>query len=214
VNTKEEVIGSLTRDKQKYWPDTEDAMLHGLQKFVKLASNASPNVIELLFMNGTAEYIHPLFAKWFLDNRDDFLSLKCYNSYSGYAWGQVQQSKHKSSHGSLREKYKCGDPQDPYDSKYAMHTIRMMYNGLEIIQTGMLTPNFKDSGLLTVLQEIRKGDFYKNATEFYQHVESLDADIKKSHEHASIGKWLREEPSRDRMNELLIGFYEELWYSK
>lgn len=206
ANTEREVIGLETRDAQTY--DGEDITLHGLTKFLNLALNANPNVVELLFIDEFAISIHPLFQKYFLDHRDMFLTEKCYYTYSGYAMSQVQKSKHKSSHGTLREKYIHGTEEDPYDSKYAMHTVRLMLNGLEILTQGTLHPHF-DGEQLDLLTEIRSGRFFKTATEFYEFVTDLDERMKIERDKVKSTKFLPHHPDRNFFSEQLVKFYKE-----
>lgn len=211
ANTKEEVIGLLTRDAQVY--DGEDATLHGLTKFAKLAMDNNPNVLELLFIQEGALHVHPLFKKWFLDNRLNFLSQKCYYTYSGYAISQVKRNKHKSSHGILRDKYIMGPDDDPYDSKFAMHTVRLMLNGMEILSNGTLTPMFKGENL-EFLKNIREGKYFKNASEFYEWVEEYDSKMKLMHESVKKTGSLPRGVDQKYVSSLLIEFYEEFWNYK
>jgi len=187
---------------------SEDITLHGLHKFVKLAMNANPNVLELLFIDDYSIYMHPMFKRYFIDNRYMFLTQKCYYTYSGYAMSQVQRSKHKSSHGTLREKYIVGPKDDPYDSKYAMHTVRLMLNAQEILSNGTLNPNFQGPDL-EFLKSIRTGEAFSDATDFYNYVKKMDADLKELADGAAETKLIPHHPDKDAINQLVVDFYKE-----
>jgi predicted nucleotidyltransferase len=205
-NSMIEVIGMKKRDSQVY--KSEDITLHGLHKFTKLAMDANPNVLELLFIDDFSIYTDPLFKKYFLDNRDMFLTQKCYYTYSGYAISQVKRSKHKSGHGILREKYIVGPDSDPYDSKYAMHTVRLMLNAQEILTKGTLHPHFEGEQL-DFLKSIRTGEAFKTATDFYKYVEYMDTKLAGHRDEAKESKLILHHPDENAINQLLVDFYLE-----
>lgn len=71
----------------------KDLVFYELRKYLKLAKDANPNILELLFESGEFyEYLHPLGQK-LLDNRQLFLSKKIRYSYSGYAYAQIRKIK-------------------------------------------------------------------------------------------------------------------------
>lgn len=200
ANTVSEIFGLNIRESQIY--KTEDIILHGLKKFVKLASNANPNVLELLFISKYSLFLHPLFKEFFIDNKELFLSQKCYYTYSGYAFSQVKKSKHKSSHGILREKYKAGIEEDPYDVKFATHTARLMLNGKEILERGTLHPHFEGEEL-EFLKRTIEGKEFKSATEFYNWVEENDKEMQISKEKTKV----RHHIDIKQIEQLLLDFY-------
>lgn len=70
-----------------------DRVVYDLAKFVKLAADCNPNMIEVLF---TDERFHlfrsPIFER-LMDVRDEFVSKKCFNSFQGYALSQLSRIK-------------------------------------------------------------------------------------------------------------------------
>jgi uncharacterized protein len=79
-----------------YFPllnDVKDLVFYELRKYLKLAKDANPNILELLFESSEFyEYIHPVGQK-LLDHREAFLSKKIKYSYSGYAYAQIRKIK-------------------------------------------------------------------------------------------------------------------------
>ena len=70
-----------------------DATIFGLKKFVKLAIEANPNCIELLFTDQSDHlYINDI-GKSLLDIRELFLSKKCRYSLGGYSHAQLKRIK-------------------------------------------------------------------------------------------------------------------------
>lgn len=71
----------------------QDLVFYEVQKYLKLAQNANPNILELLFESPEFyEYIHPVGQK-LIDQRGLFLSKKIKYSYSGYAYAQIRKIK-------------------------------------------------------------------------------------------------------------------------
>jgi uncharacterized protein len=71
----------------------KDLVFYELRKYLKLAKDANPNILELLFESSEFyEYIHPVGQK-LLDHREAFLSKKIKYSYSGYAYAQIRKIK-------------------------------------------------------------------------------------------------------------------------
>jgi len=71
----------------------EDKVFHELRKFMTLACNANPNIIELLFV--PQEWILEFSWEWqvILKNRHLFLSTKAKHAFSGYAHAQLMRIK-------------------------------------------------------------------------------------------------------------------------
>lgn len=71
----------------------QDRVIYSLHKFFKLAEDANPNIIELLFAPET--HWRKMTAEWFtiLDHRHLFLSKKAKHTFSGYAYSQLRRIK-------------------------------------------------------------------------------------------------------------------------
>lgn len=66
-----------------------DLVIFELQKFMKLAAQCNPNIIEVLFTEPEEIiYVSPV-GQVLLDNRDSFLSLKARHTFAGYAKSQL-----------------------------------------------------------------------------------------------------------------------------
>lgn len=70
-----------------------DVTIFALDKFIKLAVQNNPNVLELLFIDESLIKVLKPEAKILRDNRDLFLSAKCKFTYSGYAFSQLRRIK-------------------------------------------------------------------------------------------------------------------------
>lgn len=101
-----------------------DEVYWELEKFLKLALKANPNVLETLWTplvldaNDLAEELRAL--------REAFLSRHVYKTYSGYVLSQFRRMANAQA--------KTGT----YKAKHAMHLVRLLYSGIEALRTGQI----------------------------------------------------------------------------
>ena len=70
-----------------------DCSIFGLKKFVQLASNNNPNVLEILYTHPSEHVIKTSIGQKLINNRDMFLSKKARWTFSGYAIAQLKRIK-------------------------------------------------------------------------------------------------------------------------
>ncbi len=104
--------------------DTEECYWE-LQKFLTLALKANPNVLECLY-TPLVENATPL-ARELLEMREAFLSQLIYQTYNGYVMSQFKKlEQDQRSRGEIKW-------------KHAMHLIRLLLAGCEVVKTGTLS---------------------------------------------------------------------------
>jgi len=92
IPPKEYYLG-LKKNFENYVQNQPDLTVFEMRKFIKLAIDNNPNVLEILFTDPNDHvYIHPLGEK-ILSFKEEFLSKKCKNTFSGYAVGQLKRIK-------------------------------------------------------------------------------------------------------------------------
>lgn len=105
----------LERGEEAYWE---------IQKFIKLALKANPNILEAL-NTPKVEYVAPI-AELLLEQRDIFMSKLLYQTYNGYVISQFKKMrKHLENQGTIRW-------------KHAMHLIRLLLSGIDALKTGTI----------------------------------------------------------------------------
>jgi len=122
----------LERGEEAYWE---------LQKFVKLALKANPNILEAL-NSPKVEYAAPI-AEKLLEQRHIFMSKLLYQTYNGYVISQFKKMrKHLENHGTIRW-------------KHAMHLIRLLLSGITALETTEIMVDVGDyrEKLLAIKQE-------------------------------------------------------------
>jgi uncharacterized protein len=101
-----------------------DEVYWELEKFLKLALKANPNVLETLW---TPLLLHAdEVARRLRDMRDVFLTRYLYKTYSGYVLSQFRRMANAHA--------KTGK----YKAKHAMHLIRLLYSGIEALRSGQI----------------------------------------------------------------------------
>lgn len=92
VNPQAEYMG-LSEPAGQISDDKNDITYYSLKRIFELLQTANPNIIELLYMpKECVEICTPVMQK-VIDNRNMFISKKCWHSHSGYAFSQIKKAK-------------------------------------------------------------------------------------------------------------------------
>jgi predicted nucleotidyltransferase len=104
--------------------EDRDDVYWELEKFLKLALKANPNVLETLW---TPLVLHAdEVAQRLRELRDLFLTRYLYKTYSGYVLSQFRRMA--NAHARTGK----------YRAKHAMHLIRLLYSGVEALRSGQI----------------------------------------------------------------------------
>lgn len=104
--------------------DVGDEVYWELEKFLKLALKANPNVLEVLW---TPQVLHANdVGQRLRELRESFLSRHLYKTYSGYVISQ------------FRRMANAFEKTGAYKPKHAMHLVRLLYSGIEALRTGQI----------------------------------------------------------------------------
>lgn len=128
-----------------------DVVVYPLQKFIKLALECNPSVLEWLFVSNKCIRIMEEPAKILRDNRLMFLSRQIYKKFKGYAYAEFSSlTKLTGETGAKRrdEILKHG-----YSPKNAMNCIRLLEQGIELLNTAnIIFPRPNSQELLSIKQ--------------------------------------------------------------
>ncbi len=160
----------------------EDICYWEIEKFIKLALKANPNVLECLY-TPLVEHCSEL-AKELLDERDMFLSQMIYQTYNRYVMSQFKTMNRKRQKG-LEVK-----------PKHAMHLIRLMLSGLTILEEGFvpLSVNTHRERMLS----IKRGEVP------WEEVDAWRLELHEAFDRALETTSLPERPDYARANALLL----------
>ena len=193
----EERTNPSNSDKQNNKADN-DYTCYSLPKFIKLAYDNNPNILEMLFVPEESIIYCDVLGRQFLEHRKLFVSKRAYYKFMGYATAQKRKLITKHPEGLRVEIVK----KHGYDTKYASHLIRLLYFGIEILRTGELvfpTEHKKyliqiKNGEWPLSQIIDKATYLENYLE-----ESLKISV------------LPEYPNLEEINQLQINLIERFW---
>lgn len=160
-----------------------DWVYHEVQKYMQLAMNGNPTVLEMLFLDGYTVLTKA--GKMLVDNRHLFLSNTVRKSYGGYALAQARKLNARGgTYGSGRS--------NRYE-KHTRHCFRLLYQGRELLETGTLT--------VRVTPEMREELF---AIGKMTPSEIIDKFEKEFAELDKIESVLPDKPNKEEINKLLL----------
>lgn len=159
-----------------------DEVYWELEKFLRLALKANPNVLETLW---TPDVLHAdEVAGRLRGMREAFLSRHLYKTYSGYVLSQ------------FRRMANAVEKKGTYKAKHAMHLIRLLHSGIEALRTGAIRIDV--SAYRDELMHVKSGawTFEQARTRALELDEQFQVAFRESR--------LPEQPDYRRVNEFLI----------
>lgn len=174
--------------------ENDDIEYFSLKKFVSLALEGNPNVVEQLFVDTQHVLFENSFGKELYDLRYEFLTKNAYGRFGSYAFAQMKRLNSKgngSHHGSHKEIIE----EFGYDTKHAMHLVRLFEMGIEILtdrELHTLRPNSKE------LLAIRYGKYTLEEIKEY----AVELNIKL--EEAMLKSKIPDYPNYDKINRWVV----------
>lgn len=136
-----------------------DLTVFNIVKYFKLCHDGNPNMIDSLFVpRRCITHITPM-GELVRENRKLFLSKKCWHTFKGYAYSQLQKMNHKQPEGKRVELVK----KYGYDVKFAYHLVRLINEIQLILSTGDLDLEQNREQL----KDIRKGNWSQEKVVHY-----------------------------------------------
>jgi uncharacterized protein len=181
-------------------PGDLDLTLYSLRKFCRLAAEGNPSVIMLLWLPA---YISRTPAgDGLIDMREAFISKGSGKRYLGYLSAQKAKLKGerspKVSRPELVEKY-------GYDTKFAMHALRLGLQGIEVMTHRRLTLPVAEPDL-TTLRAVRSGQ-----TRFADALQLIEDAEKRLGELVEACTWVADV---DAINRLMVKTHLDYWRSR
>jgi len=170
-----------------------DIVFYELKKFVRLLEKGNPNVLSCLFLEPNMYMQLSAAGEFLVENRDLFVTKKCYPNFVGYAHGQLHKMEHAACRGYMGEKRKQLVERFGFDTKNAAHLIRILRMGIELLSTGRLQVHRPDAEEIV---SIKRGAWSLEKVK-------AEADrLFKLAEEALIRSSLPDEPDRERINQV------------
>lgn len=113
-----------------------DIVIYEIKKFIGMLKNGNPNVLGCLWLK-EEHYIKKTTAgELLIKNRNLFVGRHVYESFIGYANGQLKKMEHCSFQGYMGDKRKKLVEKFGYDTHNAAHLIRLLEMVTEFLETG------------------------------------------------------------------------------
>lgn len=176
-----------------------DQTLYSLRKFCRLALGGNPSILTLLF----APVEKALSAGNELrENSQWFASRSAGKAFLGYMTQQRQRlvgerGQMNVKRPELVEKY-------GYDTKYAMHMLRLGFQGIEFLSTGRLTMPMKEEERGYIMR-VRRGE--ADINEVLSLAGTLEQQVEDLLDHSPLPA----KPNFDAVNTWLIRTYAAHW---
>jgi len=181
-------------------PGDLDLTIYGLRKFCRLALKGSPTVLLLFFIEGEHLLHRTQTGAQLQSLAPSFLSKRTGRAFLGYLTAQRR--------GLLGERHATRtrelSAEHGYDTKYAMHALRIAIQGIELLSSGRITLPVPEPDR-TRLRAVRAGAVALNDV-----VAQID-DATEELERLTAETELPGRPDEDRVNQFLITAYQQNW---
>lgn len=183
-------------------PGDLDLTIYSLRKYLRLAMQGNPTVLTLLFTRGEANVYCDARGSQLQELAPQIVSRQAGKRYLGYLESQRQRlmgerGQKKVNRPELEEKY-------GYDTKYAMHMLRLGFQGVELLSTGHLELPMSGEDQ-AFCYSTRKGEV--PLQDVLSKVGNLERELK---DLISDGP-IQETPDKEAVESWMIGRYWEKW---
>lgn len=196
IDTYEHFVFTTGGERGGNKPDDVDVTLYSLRKLACMLCKGNPSALHYLF--APEKFCHVLWGRLRLQ-RNIFLSKRHLGQFLGYANAQLRRLYNGRAKDVNRPFL---EEQFGYDTKFAMHIIRLMGEAKELMETGVITlprPNADE------LIAIRKGQY--KLYEFEKWANGLEKDALAAAEKSP----LPERIDRAAISALISQIYLEFW---
>lgn len=169
-----------------------DVVVYEVRKFLRLLEKANPNVLSLLWLQPHHYLLVEAGGQMLLESRRLFMTKQIYDTFLGYAHGQLKRMTHHNYAGYMGQKRKTLVDKFGYDAKNGAHLIRLLRMGIEALSMGELRVFRHDAPQLL---EIKRGEWPLEQVQaeaqrlFHRAEEAFDHCTLPNHvDHAAINK--------------------------
>ena len=174
----------------------EDEKYYSLRKFLTLYTRCNPNIVEFLWCDEADIVLSTPEYRILRDHREQLLCRTVLDSFMGYATSRVKKLEtelHQPTSVRAASKEQFG-----YDTKDAMHLVRLMRMGIEILEGKGVVVKRPDAD---ELQAIRNGEW--ELSKVLNHAEELKLRLRE----LEATTTLPENPQHELANKLMSMLY-------
>jgi predicted nucleotidyltransferase len=177
-----------------------DQVVYSLRKFCRLALSGNPSILALFYAPIISSQELGLQLR---EASDWFAARSAGKAFLGYMTQQRQRLL--GERGQMNVKRPELVEQHGYDTKYAMHMLRLGFQGVEFLETGWLTMPMPEP-IRDYLISVRKGEVDLN--EALTRAGMLESRVQDLLDESP----LPERPNYARVNDWLVRAYREFWW--
>ena len=179
-------------------PGDLDLTIYGLRKWCRLAMRGSPTVLLLLFVEGDDVMVRTPIGDELQRLAPAFVSRRTGKAFLGYLSSQRQAFENE------RPRTREQSSTHGYDTKYAMHALRIAHQGTELLTTGRIS---------LPVAEPRRGELraVRRGEPTLEGVRTMLDDAEESLQRALDSASLPEEADRPAIDAFLVSAYERAW---
>jgi predicted nucleotidyltransferase len=202
----EQYVWRTQPDGQPSGPGDVDLTVYSLRKWLRLAAKGNPTVLNLLFVPPAFRHVDdPFLAGELRHLTPKIVSRATAWRYRGYLRAQrerlIGERGQKHTGYTRRLKYLADAG---WDTKYAMHMIRLGLQGIELMETGRITLPMPEP-VRTEVYNVRLGRV--EMADVVEWAEMLEGTLEHLAHHAD----LRAEPDTQALNSWLVSTYLKAW---
>ena len=183
-------------------PGDLDLVVYTLRKWLRLALTGNPTVLLLLFSPEDTLAVCTERGRALRELAPAIVSRHAGPRYLGYL--RAQKERLLGTRGQRRVNRPELIAAHGFDTKYAMHVVRLGYQGIELLTTGRLTLPMPEPERSRVMA-IRRGEVPE--ADVVAEVEEVERRLLR----AVADSPLPERPDLDRVDEFLVETYREAW---
>jgi predicted nucleotidyltransferase len=183
-------------------PGDLDLVAYNVRKYLRLALKGHPTVLLLLFVPPELTLVETDLGRELRALTPAILSKRAGRGYLGYLSGQRERllgtrGQRNVNRPELVEAH-------GFDTKYAMHAVRLGYQGIELLETGRLTLPMPEPTRSRVMA-IRLGE--RSFDEVLDEIDDVQARLAE----ALVETSLPDEPDREAVDLFLVDAYRRAW---
>jgi uncharacterized protein len=183
-------------------PGDLDLVAYSLRKYMRLALKGHPTVLLLLFVPDELTLVETELGKRLRQLRPAILSQRAGRGYLGYLRGQKERLL--GARGQRRVNRPELVEAHGFDTKYAMHALRLGYQGIELLEAGRVPLPMPEPQRARVMA-VRRGE-----RSFEQVLAEIDV-VERQLEDALERTTLPATPDDDAVNAFLVDAYRQAW---
>ena len=183
-------------------PGDLDLVMYSLRRWLGLAAAGNPTVLLLLFSPADSLVVCTERGAALRALAPAIVSRQAGPRFLGYL--QAQKERLVGTRGQKRVNRPELIAAHGFDTKYAMHVVRLGHQGIELMRTGRLTLPMAEPERSRIMA-IRKGEVAE--TDVVAEVERVEAELQRAIDTSELPA----EPDREAIDAFIVASYREAW---